>query len=345
MQIRNIKDIFSSHPLGLGGAPIGNLYEALGDAQARQTIDAAWNKGVRYFDTAPLYGYGLSEFRLGRALAAYPRQEFILSTKVGRILIPESVPKEHEQFPGSLPAKPVFDYTYEGIMQSYASSLGRLGLIPDIILIHDLGKMTHGDKHADMMDALTGSGIRALEELHSRGIAIGLGVNETDVCLEVMRHFKLDYIMLAGRYTLLEQHSLEDFFPACEREGTGVIIAGPYNSGILAGDSRNRNYNYQAADASILAKVDKLQVKCAQHNISLPRAAIQFPYLHPQVVSVVTGARSPEEITQSVGNFQKPIPEFFWSSLKQEKLIAQASPIKRMDATDCHHENKTGLSL
>jgi len=340
MQIRHIRDQLSAHPLGLGGAPIGNLYQPLSDEEAHKTIVTAWNKGVRYFDTAPLYGYGLSEIRLGKTLAQYPRNEFILSTKVGRVLTPETSSKTVEQFPGSRPYQPVFDYSYEGIMQSYASSVERLGFSPDIILIHDIGKMTHGDRHAEMMSLFTASGIKAVIELRKRGIAIGLGVNETEVCLEMMRLIRLDFIMLAGRYTLLEQESLKDFFPACEEQGTGVIIAGPYNSGILTGDSNNQNYNYQTASPAIQTRVDQLKLKCVQHHIELPRAAIQFPYLHPQVVSVVTGARSPDEITLSIANFQRPVPEFFWSSLKQDGLIAKTSPSKKSSETNAHlHSN------
>lgn len=325
----HIRNILAAHPLGLGGAPIGNLYQALSDHDAQLTIEAAWDKGIRYFDTAPLYGYGLSEIRMGKTLAQYPRHEFVLSTKVGRLLIPENGPKPSEQFPGALPYQPVFDYSYEGIMKSYAASVERLVMTPDVILIHDIGKLTHGDSNTEMMRAFVSSGYKAIEELRGKGIAVGMGVNETAACLEVMQHTKLDFIMLAGRYTLLEQQSLRDFFPACAQQNVGVIIAGPYNSGILAGDSNNRNYNYQTASPEIQTRVDKLRQTCQQHHIELPRAAIQFPALHPQVVAVVTGARSPQEIIQSVDNFQRPVPEFFWSSLKQEKLIADESPVAR----------------
>lgn len=325
----HIRNILAAHPLGLGGAPIGNLYQALSDDDAHLTIAAAWDKGIRYFDTAPLYGYGLSEIRMGKALAHYPRDEFILSTKVGRLLIPETSPKLSEQFPGALPYQPVFDYSYAGIMKSYAASVERLVMTPDIILIHDIGRLTHGDNNTEMMRAFVSSGYKAIEELRSKGIAVGMGVNETAACLEVMQYTQLDFIMLAGRYTLLEQQSLRDFFPACAQQNIGVIIAGPYNSGILAGNDNNRNYNYQTASADIQTRVDRLRQTCQQHHIELPRAAIQFPALHTQVVAVVTGARNPGEIIQSVDNFQRPIPEFFWSSLKQEKLIADESPVIR----------------
>jgi D-threo-aldose 1-dehydrogenase len=328
----HIRNILATHPMGLGGAPIGNLYQALSDNDAQLTIEAAWEKGIRYFDTAPLYGYGLSELRMGKTLAQYPRHEFILSTKVGRLLIPESSPKRSEQFPGALPYQPVFDYSYDGIMKSYAASVERLVMTPDIILIHDIGKLTHGESNTEMMRAFVSSGYKAIEELRGKGIAVGMGVNETAVCLEVMQYTKLDFIMLAGRYTLLEQQSLRDFFPACAQQNIGVIIAGPYNSGILAGDNNNRHYNYQTASAEIQSRVDKLRQTCQQHHIELSRAAIQFPALHPQVVSVVTGARNPGEIIQSVDNFQRPVPAFFWSSLKQARLIADESPVARKTA-------------
>ncbi len=313
--------------LGFGGLAVGNLYRATSNEEALTAIKAAWHGGVRYFDTAPSYGYGLSERRIGDALREFDRGSYIISTKVGRLLIPDASPKKHEHFPGSLPFRVEYDYSYDGVMRSFEHSLQRLGThYIDMIYIHDIGRLTHGPAHDVMLKALLDSGYRALVELREQKVirAIGLGVNEWEVCLEVMPHTNLDCFMLAGRYTLLEQLVLQKFFPECQKRNISVIAAGPYNSGILA---NGQNYNYEAADHKTLLRVNAIQKICDAHQIDLPHAALQFPLRHSQVISVVAGARTEEQVSLSVNYVQQQVPNRLWQSLKEAELIASESPV------------------
>jgi D-threo-aldose 1-dehydrogenase len=259
--------------LGFGAAPLGNLYEPVSDAAARASLDAAWASGRRLFDTAPFYGYGLSERRIGDALRGYPRDQFVLSTKVGRLIRRgwhES--KEREMFRSPMPFHARFDYSYDGVMRSIEDSYQRLGLDSiDIALIHDIGRTTHGDDQDAMMKVAMEGGYRALDELRRNGqiTAIGLGVNETDVCLEAMRHGDFDCFLLAGRYTLLEQAALDDLMPACVAKNISVIIGGPFNSGILArADADDATYNYEIAPPAIRDRVRRLIEICQAHYVS-----------------------------------------------------------------------------
>jgi D-threo-aldose 1-dehydrogenase len=307
--------------LGFGGAAIGNLYRATSNIEAYASIAAAWEAGFRYFDTAPSYGYGLSERRLGDALRPHDRSSYIVSTKVGKLLVPDATPKRNDLFPGSLPFSVKYDYSYDGIMRSFEDSLQRLGLNAiDILYVHDLGHHTHGDEHELQLKTFLQSGYRALDELRSQKVvrAIGVGANEWEVCMQLLPKTNLDCVMLAGRYTLLEQGALQEFFPECERRNVSIIVSGPYNSGVLA---YGKNYNYTAADADVVAHVEKLKKICDEFQIYLPQAAIQFPLRHPQVISVVPGIRTQEQAAVAANYLQNPIPEAFWTELKTQELV------------------------
>lgn len=313
--------------LGFGGLAVGNLYRPTGHEEAYAAIRSAWQSGIRYFDTAPSYGYGLSERRIGDALREFKRSSYVISTKVGRLLIPDARPKEKDLFPGALPFRVEYDYTYDGIMRSLEHSLQRIGTdYIDMIYIHDIGRKTHGEKHEDVLKSLLDSGYRALADLRDQKIvrAIGLGVNEWEVCVEVMPHMNLDCFMLAGRYTLLEQRVLQTFFPECAKRGISVVAAGPYNSGILA---NGQNYNYEAADHKTMLRVNAIQKICDAYQIDLPHAALQFPLMHSQVISVVAGARTEEQVALSVSYIQQEVPSRLWQSLKEAELLAPEAPV------------------
>lgn len=291
--------------LGLGCAGLGNLYEAISEDVATEIVLAAWHEGVRYFDTAPLYGYGLSEYRLGNILKQYPRNEYLLSTKVGRVLKPGGV--SQSIFVDALPFHDSFDYSYDGVMRSFEESLERLATdYIDILYVHDLGRVTHGEKHEHHLKIFLESGCRALAELREQKCihAMGLGVNEWEVCLELFPHVEVNCIMLAGRYTLLDHSIPDDFFEQCALKNVSLIIAGVYNSGILAG---GEHFNYEIADDAIKKRVQALKEMCVKNKIELPHAAVQFPLQHPSVVAIVSGAKSAAEIQQTAGYVKRPI--------------------------------------
>jgi D-threo-aldose 1-dehydrogenase len=318
--------------LGFGGAPLGNLFRPLADEAAGATLAAAKVAGFGYFDTAPFYGFGLSERRVGDALRG---DDFVISTKVGRLLDPASGPISQNEvrhgYATPMPFEPVFDYSYDAVMRSFTESLQRLGLARiDLLYIHDIGRMTHGEENAFRMAELTsGGGLKALEELRAAGAiaGFGMGVNEVEACLEVMEHARLDVILLAGRYTLLEQTPLDALFPACEAAGTAIVVGGPFNSGILAAGSKsNATFNYETAPKAVIEKVAALEAVCAAHNIPLPAAALQFPLAHPLVASVIPGLDSPERVQQAVTLYNTPIPAALWADLKAKKLLRQDAP-------------------
>jgi D-threo-aldose 1-dehydrogenase len=320
--------------VGFGTVPVGNMYHTIDDAQAHGALRAALDAGINFFDTAPFYGYGLSERRVGDILRGQPG--FVLSTKVGRLLDPAPQIRDASDrrgFCSSFPFEPRFDYSYDGVMRSYEDSMQRLGLAHiDVLLIHDIGALTHGDRHRELFEQLTGGGLRALEELRSAGdiTAIGVGVNEIAVCLELMRCARLDLILLAGRYTLLEQTSLDEFFPLCRKNGVQVIIGGPYNSGILATGTRggaNLHYNYSAAPPEIAARVRELETVCDRHNVPLAAAALQFPLAHPQVVSVIPGLESAGHVAETVRLYNTRIPPELWHALRSAGLLRTDAPI------------------
>jgi D-threo-aldose 1-dehydrogenase len=320
--------------LGFGSACLGNLYAPVSDAAAEQTVAAALEAGVRYFDTAPYYGYGLAEQRLGAALRKRPRESYVVSTKVGRLLEPrEGAPRSDQGFIDALPFDPVFDYSYEGVMRSVEESLERMDCQRiDILLLHDVGRLTHGaEAHDSVFATAMEGGYRALDGLRAEGSveAIGLGVNECEVCLEAMERGDFDCFLLAGRYTLLDQSGLERLLPESAKRGISVIVGGPYNSGILANDpGPGSRYDYESADHSMIDRARAIQRVCASHAVPLPAAALQFPLLHPAVVSVIPGARSRQEVEANAAHLRHPVPEALWHDLVSEGLLDPAAPVE-----------------
>jgi D-threo-aldose 1-dehydrogenase len=325
--------------LGMGTAPIGSLYARVEDAEARDTLAAAWNAGLRFFDTAPFYGYGLAEHRLGDALRDKARGEWTLSTKVGRLLRPANpFPAADGHATGAdawvqpLPFEPVFDYSAGGIRRSIEDSLQRLGTHRiDIALVHDIGRYTHGALNERYWQQLTdGGGFRQLEALRHEGLigAIGLGVNEWAVVLEAMQELDLDCALLAGRYTLLEQGALAPFLAECVQRAVGVVIGGPFNSGVLAtGVRAGAKFNYADAPPEVLLRVRRLQQTCEEFGVPLAAAALQFPLAHPAVVSCIPGARNAAELQQVLEWAALDIPAALWAALRERGLVAEGAPL------------------
>jgi len=315
--------------LGLGCSQLGGLYRDMSAQQAAATLASAWQQGIRYFDTAPFYGYGRSEHRLGTFLDEQPRAEFVLSSKVGRLLVPNGdVRTNADGWARPLPFAPLYDYRYDAILRSHEDSLQRLGLARiDILYVHDIGMRTHGERHAQHWQALTqGGGFRALEQLRDSGqvAAIGLGVNEWEVVVDALQECRLDCTLLAGRYTLLEQESLRPLLDLCLAQQHALVIGGVFNSGILAG---GQHFDYGAAPAAVVAKVRALQQVCAEFEVPLPAAALQFPLAHPAVASCVIGARSAEQVASNLAWLETPIPAEFWRTLKQRGLLDADAPV------------------
>lgn len=320
--------------LGFGGAAIGNLYAEASDDQARECLHAAYDSGIRFFDTAPMYGHGLSEHRIGEALRQKPRDSFVLSTKVGRMLRP--VPDEdvgESIFPGRLPFASTFDYSYDAVMRSVEDSLQRLGFNRiDIALLHDVESRTHGAEAADRRfhEAMDG-GYRALDKLRSEGTigAIGCGGNEWQAAERLARAGNFDCFLLAGRYTLLEQASLDSFLPYCEERNISVIIGGPYNTGILAtGAVPDAYFDYAPASEAILEKVRRIEAICRDHRTPLAAAALQFPLHHPAVSSVIPGSRSVNELASNLDNMNFAISPDLWSELKSAGWLREDAPVR-----------------
>ncbi len=313
--------------LGLGCAAMAGNHRPVTEQDNRAAIDEGLSHGITFVDTAPFYGFGRSEHYVGDAVRS--KDNIVLSTKAGRLLKPEPAPQPVAgEWPGSFAFNPVYDYTYDGVMRSYEDSLQRLGLTRiDILLLHDIGVMQHGvDLNKTLFaDAMSG-GYKALDELRSAGDikAIGLGVNESEVCLEAMKHGHWDAFLLAGRYTLHEQQPIHDLLPACEEAGTGIILGGPFNSGILVGGD---TWNYAKAPENVRTKVKNLNRVCESHNIPLAAAALQFPLGSPLVASVIPGPRSGAELRQIVDWFKTDIPASLWSDLQTEGLLDPAAPL------------------
>jgi D-threo-aldose 1-dehydrogenase len=325
--------------LGFGSAGIGNLYRPLSDADADAAVHESFATGVRYFDTAPFYGFGLAELRLGAALRE-TRSTPVISTKVGRRLVatgPQDANVGREGYFSPRPFAPVFDYGYDAVMRSHAESLERLGVARiDILLCHDIGRMTHGHDHAERMAQFLDGGYRAMRELRDAGTvrAIGLGVNEADVCIELLDRCELDCILLAGRYTLLEQGALESLLPRCAQRGVSILCGGPFNSGILVAGSaaaQRTHYDHAPPPPHILERVRRLEAACAAHDVPLAAAALQFPLGHPCVSSVVAGCSSAQEARHCARMFAHPIPTAFWSTLRELGLIDARAPLPRQD--------------
>ncbi len=310
--------------LGFGASTLGNLYRAMPDAEALGVLRHALDLGMSYLDTAPHYGHGLSERRIGMMAP-----KAVLSTKIGRVLkpiAPQPAGTERHGFVDADPYEPVFDYGYDGVMYSFAESCRRLGRERvDILFAHDLGTLTHGADHAAHLKAFLAGGYRALTELKAAGRvgAIGLGVNEWQVCEEVLAHVDLDVVLLAGRYTLLEQGALDSFLPLCERRGVGLIIGGPFNSGVLADRDR---YDYQSVPAAVANRVAALKAVCQAHGVPITAAALQFTLGHPNVTSVVSGMASKREVEGNLAHLMHPIPGTFWDDLKSRGLLHAGAP-------------------
>lgn len=321
--------------LGLGCAQLGGLYQAMGEDEARAIVAAAWDLGIRYFDTAPYYGHTLSERRLGAALRGRVRASYVVSTKVGRLMLPDAqVRPGTNGWAQPLPFSPHFDYSYDGIKRSHEESLRRLELDRvDILYVHDIGAVTHGARHRHYWEQLTqGGGFRALMQLRDEGSvgAVGLGVNEWEVIADAIDACDIDCALLAGRYTLLEQAAREPLLDRCAARGIGIVIGGPFNSGILAG---TRKFNYEDAPADIIARVEAIEAVCRNHDAPIQAAALQFPLAHPAVVSCVAGAQSPAQLRQNAAWFAQPLPAALWDELVRSGLIASQVPTPGPDSS------------
>lgn len=315
-----------------GTAPIGNIFREIDEATSAGMVDHAWNAGVRFFDTAPMYGHGLAELRTGQALRWRPRDEFVLATKVGRLLKPaRRASIDFAPWVNAAPFEMEFDYSYDGTMRAFEDSLQRLALEHvDIVFIHDIDVFTRGaDQPEVFRQAMEGSW-RALERLRAEGAvkAIGVGVNEWEVCLEALKQRDFDAFLLAGRYTLLEQDALDAFLPLCEERGAAVLVGGGFNSGILAtGATPGAKYNYAPAPAAILEKVAKIEAVCANHGVPLPAAALQFVVAHPAIPSFCAGTRTVDQLDQNLAWFGHPISSDFWADLKHQGLLREDAPV------------------
>ena len=310
--------------LGLGAAPLGGNFVDLDYTQAADLIAAAQKAGITYFDTAPWYGFGRSERVIGDLLRG---TDYTLSDKVGRLLKPGGVenPMDYGMI-DPLPFHVVYDYGYDGVMRAFEDSLQRLGLDRiDILLAHDIGTFQHGADNARHFTDLAQGGYRAMAELRDAGVvkAIGLGVNENQVCLDALEIGDWDVFLLAGRYTLLEQTPLDTLFPACQAAGTTIICGGPFNSGILVGRDM---WNYDKAPAEVIDKARALGKVADAHGVPLPAAALQFPLAHSIVTSVIPGPRDAGELAQILDWFETSIPAAFWSDLKAQGLLMEDAP-------------------
>jgi len=326
--------------LGFGGNALGNLYATVDESEARDTVRAAHETGVTYFDTAPLYGHGLSERRVGDALRALPRDEIVLSTKVGRLLVPHGKlpprklpPSEGGIFTGELPFLPVFDFSYDATMRSFEDSLQRLGLNRvDILMIHDCDEWSQGPRYAEALRTVESGALRALLQLRDEGTigAFGAGVNQAEACERLMDIGPFACFMLAGRYTLLEQGALDGFLPRCVAEGVSVILAAPFNSGILVtGATPDARYNYLPAPEAVRQRVARIEEVGRAHGVPLAAAALQFVLAHPAVVTVIPGARSRTEAEQNARWVAAPIPPAYWTDLKAAGLLREEAPVPR----------------
>lgn len=320
--------------LGFGGAGLGELFARVDETTAAATLKAAWDAGIRFYDTAPFYGQGLSEIRTGRFLDNQPRSDFILSTKVGRWLFsPANRDAFKSTWAGGLRFDHVHDYSYDGIMRAYDQSQMRLGMNRiDLLVIHDLDFSFHQTeaKVSAYLSQLFTSGWRALDELRAHGLvkAVGAGINELGMIPRFLDMFDLDFVLLALRYTLLEQETLEMELPYCERRNVGVVIGGVYNSGITAtGAIKGAKYNYQDAPPAIMEKVRKIDAVCQAHKVPLAAAALQFPLGHPSIATVIPGAINADQVRLNVETFRHPIPQALWSDLKREGLLAEQAPV------------------
>lgn len=309
-----------------GAAGIGNLYKAVSSEQAAAVLGAAWACGIRYFDTAPRYGHGLSERRLGDFLRSKPRESYVISTKVGRMLTPlrGRHPADYG-FVDPLPFEQEYDYSYDGVMRSFEDSLQRLGLDRiDVLYMHDIGRATHGDANPSLQRIAFEGGLRAMAQLRAEGLvgAIGLGVNEVQVCLDALEYTDLDAFLLAGRYTLLDHAGARPLVEACRMRGASLVVGGVFNSGILAtGPVEGALYDYQPATADILQRTARIQAVCLEFDIDLPTAALQFVLASDAVSSVLLGVSSERNLARNLSGFRTALPRELWDALVDRELI------------------------
>ena len=322
--------------LGFGSAPLGDLYARLDDATAIAAVERAFELGINLVDTSPLYGHGLSEHRCGTAIRRVPRQDIIVCTKVGRWMDPFHRRATGSGYVGGHPHRAVFDYSYDGTMRSVEQSLLRLGTDRlDLLLIHDVDVWTHGKDAIEdrFREAMAGAYV-ALDRLRGEGViaGIGIGVNEADMCVRFANAGSFDVMLLAGRYSLLEQPALATFLPLAQRQGIGVLLGGVFNSGILAtGAAPGAKYNYRDAPPEILAKAARIERVCAAHGVALPVAALHFARGAPAVVSLVLGAQTPQEVERNVNALRTQVPDALWADLKAERLLDADAPVPSAD--------------
>jgi len=314
-------------PLGFGGAPLGNMFDVVDAETAAGALAAAWETGVRLFDTAPHYGSGLSEHRFGNALRMYPRDQFVLSTKVGRLLKADPSGPDNPPFVDGLPFRVEPDYGYDATMRSIEDSYQRLGLAQiDIAYVHDLAPDHLGDAWEEQFEIACTGAFRALLELRDQGVikGWGLGVNLTAPCMRALEQSDPDVFLLAGRYSLLNQPALDDLFPLCEARGVHVVVGGPYNSGLLAG---GRNFDYQQAPAQMIAKRDKIAAICDAHGADIRSAALQFCAAHPVVAAIIPGSKRRERVEENARLMDAVVPQAVWHELKAAGLIPEDAPV------------------
>jgi D-threo-aldose 1-dehydrogenase len=312
--------------LGLGCATLGGHRVPVTRNEAEAIVRAAWASGVRYIDCAPFYGYGQAERCVGDALRELPRDEWVLSTKVGRLLRARTQAPVSEPYRHPLPFNTALDYSYDGVMRAFEDSLQRFGLARiDILYAHDIGAAQHRQAHPEIMRTFRDGGYRALDELRRCGAvrAIGIGVNEREVLLEAMDWGDWDAFLLASRYTLLEQDPLDDLLPKCMRSGISIVVGAVHNTGVLAGRD---SWNYRPAPPEIAARVSAIQAACDRHAVPLIAAALQFPLAHPAVAAVLPGPRNIEEMEENSELLRYPIPSALWADLREAKLIHPDAP-------------------
>lgn len=315
-----------------GTAPIGNFLKEIDEQTADAMVQTSWDAGVRFYDTAPMYGHGLSELRTGHSLRWKKRSDYVLASKVGRLLKPAKRSDiNFAPWANAAPNELVFDYSYDGTMRCFEDSLQRLALESiDILFIHDIDRFTRGDEQPEVFRQAMDGCWKALEKLRSEGLvkAIGVGVNEWEVCHEALKQRDFDAFLLAGRYTLLEQEALEGFLPLCVERGAAVLVGGGFNSGILAtGAVPGAKYNYSPAPQHVMDKVAKIEAVCKEHNVPLPAAALQFVVAHPAIPSFCAGTRTVQQLKQNLAWFSHPIPSDFWADLKKRGLLREDAPV------------------
>lgn len=322
---------------GFGTAPVGNIFREIDEGTSDDMFQSAWDHGVRYFDTAPMYGHGLSELRTGHSLRWKNRDDFVLSSKVGRVLKPaRKADIDYAPWTNAGRFTMHFDYSYDGVMRSFEDSLQRLNLERmDICFIHDIDTFTRGPDQPEVFRQAMDGAWRALSDLRDQRVvtAIGVGVNEWQVCQAALEQRDFDCFLLAGRYTLLEQEALDSFLPLCEARGAAVVVGGGFNSGILAtGAVEGAKYNYAPAPAEIMDRVRRIEAVCARHDVPLPAAALQFVVAHPAIPTFMAGTRTVAQLEQNLAWFSHPIPADFWAELKALGLLRDDAPVPQDDA-------------